>query len=119
MFIGLPTLANERVVASLLSLLVTFIVGFLCDSDSSPAAPNVSDTAGRPPRDEGTVSRGNRVSPTARQTARQPKRAAVRVALPRYGPPDIRIGVCCCCNRPGNRGNTHTPAVPRRRFPRT
>jgi hypothetical protein len=85
--------------------------------DSIPVAPNVSGTAGQPTRDELTGSRGKRALPTARQTARQPRRAAAPVAIPMNGLPDICIGVGCCCNRPGNRGNTRSRPAPRLRLP--
>jgi len=85
--------------------------------DSIPVAPNVSGTAGQPSRDDSPGSRGNRALPTARQTARQPKRAAAPVATPMNGLPDICIGVGCCCNRLGNRGNTHSHPAPRPRLP--
>jgi hypothetical protein len=76
--------------------------------DSIPVAPNASGIAGQPSRGESLESRGNRALPRAKQTARQPRRAAVPVAIPMNGPPDIRIGVCCRCNKPGNRGNTRS-----------
>ena len=85
-----------------------------------PAAPNASGNRRRINAADGSPeSRGNRALLTARQTARQPRRAAVLVAIPMNGPPDRRIGVCCCCNRPGNRGNIRTDAAPRLRSPRT
>ena len=85
--------------------------------DSGPVAPNVSGTAGQLSRDDLPGSRGNRALPTVRQTARQPRRAAAPVAIPKNGLPYIRIGVGCCCNRPGNRGNTRSRPAPRKRFP--
>jgi len=87
--------------------------------DSRLAAPNVSGTAGQPSRDDSPGSRGNRALPTARQTARQPRRAAAPVAIPMNGLADIRIGVGCCCNRLGNRGNTRSRPATRLRSPRT
>jgi len=91
----------------------------VCGWESSPAAPNFSDTSEQPSRDESPGRRGNRALPTARQTARQPRHAAARVALPTNGLPDIRIGVCCRCNRPDNRGNTRSRPAPLLCSPRT